>query len=238
VAAFARPDYYRVLQVDPAAHPEVVRAAYRTLLRVLGKHPDLGGSGGEATRIIEAYRTLGDPERRRAYDQWLAAHSAPPAPVSALAPGVATWIRIALPDYRLAPAAPFARSFDMVLEGPAPFGPRLYVKALPVVGRAQWPTIGVLCRAIGVARPGPLPSLDVVLLVGDRVDDQDLLLREARRHSARWGWHRLVIAFCALMPPGLHTSPMLVVPGLLRRLRAALPRPDGGSTAPVRGGAG
>ncbi|HEV8226442.1 MAG TPA: J domain-containing protein [Methylomirabilota bacterium] len=39
---FGRREYYRLLQVDPDVHPEIVRAAYRTLLRVLGKHPDVG----------------------------------------------------------------------------------------------------------------------------------------------------------------------------------------------------
>lgn len=55
---FGRRDYYyRLLQVDPAAHPEIVRAAYRTLFRVLGKHPDVGGHDREASAIIEAYAT-------------------------------------------------------------------------------------------------------------------------------------------------------------------------------------
>src|SRR5437773_6615101 len=116
---FERRDYYRVLQVDPAAHPEVVRAAYRTLLRVLGKHPDLGGEDDEARGIIEAYETLSKPERRQAYDAWLRAHSgggparAASSPVSAtgVPSEVASWIRGVLSEYHDAPKAPFASRF-------------------------------------------------------------------------------------------------------------------------------
>src|SRR5438105_4728538 len=135
---FARRDYYRLLQVDPSAHPEVVRDAYRTLLRELGKHPDLGGPEGEARAIIEAYHTLGTPERRRAYDLWLKAHAAPaPAPAAGLSSEVASWIRSVLPEYRDAPRAPFASRFDLVIESPAPSSDRLYGKAFPLLSRAQ-----------------------------------------------------------------------------------------------------
>ncbi len=62
-------DYYRTLQVDPDAEPEVIIAAYRKLA---GKyHPDLNSSPDAVGRMQEinaAYAILGDPAQRAAYD--------------------------------------------------------------------------------------------------------------------------------------------------------------------------
>lgn len=63
------PDYYDVLQVAPAADPEVIEAAYRRLARKW--HPDTNTSAEAPTRIRdlnEAYEVLSDPARRRQYD--------------------------------------------------------------------------------------------------------------------------------------------------------------------------
>lgn len=38
-----RKNYYRVLHVDPDAPVEIIRSSYRTLMRRMKKHPDLGG---------------------------------------------------------------------------------------------------------------------------------------------------------------------------------------------------
>jgi len=59
-------DLYEVLQVDRAAEPEVIRAAYRTLARRY--HPDFGGDARLMASINEAWAVLGDPDRRAAYD--------------------------------------------------------------------------------------------------------------------------------------------------------------------------
>ncbi|MBN1568099.1 MAG: J domain-containing protein [Acidobacteria bacterium] len=64
-----RRNYYRILQVQPDAPTEIIRASYRTLMRELKKHPDLGGSTWDAEVLNEAYETLSDPERRAAYDE-------------------------------------------------------------------------------------------------------------------------------------------------------------------------
>jgi curved DNA-binding protein CbpA len=63
-------DAYRILQVDPAAVPEVVEAAYRALARL--HHPDLAdgdGADAEMTDLNWAYATLRDAQRRAAYDE-------------------------------------------------------------------------------------------------------------------------------------------------------------------------
>lgn len=63
-----RRNYYRVLHVQRDAPTEVIKASYRTIMRTLKQHPDLGGDGGNAALINEAYAVLCDPEARRDYD--------------------------------------------------------------------------------------------------------------------------------------------------------------------------
>lgn len=69
-----RRNYYRILQVQPDAPVEVIRAGYRALMRELKNHPDLGGSTSEASLLNEAYETLSNPERRAAYDKKIKAN--------------------------------------------------------------------------------------------------------------------------------------------------------------------
>jgi hypothetical protein len=84
-----RRNYYRILQVQPDAPAEIIRAGYRTLMLELKNHPDLGGSTYEASLLNEAYETLNDPERRADYDKKIqasrfkraaASSEPPPAP--------------------------------------------------------------------------------------------------------------------------------------------------------------
>ena len=66
-----RRNYYRILQVQPDAPPEIIHASYRAMMRELRRHPDLGGAASEAALLNEAYETLSDPVRRSAYDEEL-----------------------------------------------------------------------------------------------------------------------------------------------------------------------
>ncbi|TMC69295.1 MAG: J domain-containing protein [Chloroflexi bacterium] len=63
-------DFYRVLQVDPSADPDVIEAAYKRL--AFKFHPDhnRGDSLAEEhmKRINEAFRVLGRPDLRADYD--------------------------------------------------------------------------------------------------------------------------------------------------------------------------
>ena len=61
--------YYAVLEVDPAATPEAITAAYRRKARVL--HPDVPGTGNAAAfiRLKQAYDVLSDAHHRGAYDR-------------------------------------------------------------------------------------------------------------------------------------------------------------------------
>ncbi|MGO8672568.1 MAG: J domain-containing protein [Capsulimonadaceae bacterium] len=63
-------NYYQVLGVSPTDSPEAIKTRYRALAREF--HPDLATQTPNALRtfmsITRAYRTLGDPDRRRKYD--------------------------------------------------------------------------------------------------------------------------------------------------------------------------
>ena len=65
-----RSDYYKVLQITPAATFDQVHKAYRVL--AMRYHPDRNstpGAGYVMAAINEAYAVLSDPARRREYDQ-------------------------------------------------------------------------------------------------------------------------------------------------------------------------
>jgi DnaJ domain len=74
-------DYYRILQVDQEAEPEVIQAAYRRLS--LKYHPDRNqGSVAARSRMEQlnlAYEALSDPARRASYDTNRAAALSKPA---------------------------------------------------------------------------------------------------------------------------------------------------------------
>ena len=61
-------DHYAILQVDPRADPDVIKAAYRALARRY--HPDrAGGSHERMIALNEAWAVLRDPVARAAYDR-------------------------------------------------------------------------------------------------------------------------------------------------------------------------
>ncbi len=82
-----RRNYYRLLQVQPDAAPDVIKASYRTLMQKLRVHPDLGGDEWNAALLNEAYGVLSDPARRAAYDAVLAARRTALGPHARSRPG-------------------------------------------------------------------------------------------------------------------------------------------------------
>ena len=64
-------DYYQTLEVDENATPDAIKKAYRKLARAY--HPDRNPGDPAAEErfkgVQEAYETLSDPARRRAYDR-------------------------------------------------------------------------------------------------------------------------------------------------------------------------
>jgi len=65
-------DYYKILGIDKAATPKMVKDAYRKLARKY--HPDLNPNNADAKtnfqQINEANEVLSDPEKRKKYDQY------------------------------------------------------------------------------------------------------------------------------------------------------------------------
>ena len=64
----SRRNYYRVLHIQPDAPFEIIRSSYRTLMKELRQHPDLGGEHWNAKVLNEAYEVLSDPFQRGVYD--------------------------------------------------------------------------------------------------------------------------------------------------------------------------
>ncbi|NJP05272.1 MAG: J domain-containing protein [Chloroflexaceae bacterium] len=64
-------DYYAVLGIEPDASDQTIKQTYRKLARQY--HPDVNPGDKQAEEqfkaINEAYQALGDPEKRRKYDQ-------------------------------------------------------------------------------------------------------------------------------------------------------------------------
>ena len=88
--------HYEVLGISRDASPVQVRAAFRRQARA--HHPDTSTSGSAESLapINEAWRVLGDPASRRAYDRQLDAAAAPqPAAPSTPAP---TPVSVAVPE--------------------------------------------------------------------------------------------------------------------------------------------
>ncbi|MEO8436980.1 MAG: J domain-containing protein [Chloroflexota bacterium] len=75
-------DPYKVLQVDPEAEDEVIQAAYRRLARKY--HPDLAATPDASDRMVAinaAWKLIGDPAARQAFDRKrLALKTAPASP--------------------------------------------------------------------------------------------------------------------------------------------------------------
>src|SRR6266566_9356199 len=80
-------DYYKILQVDSAADPDIIAVAYKRLARKY--HPDMNPSP-EATRRMQAlntaYQILRDPGTRAQYDRERLAQASGSAPRDAEAP--------------------------------------------------------------------------------------------------------------------------------------------------------
>jgi curved DNA-binding protein CbpA len=98
MAAEPQRDAYRILQVVPVAHPDVIRASYYALARI--HRPE--GDEADAERMADlnwAFDQVRDGTRRNAYDRARAALEPPPAKLGVpLGPGATEgWRSIAPP---------------------------------------------------------------------------------------------------------------------------------------------
>lgn len=64
-------DFYQILEISRSANGDQIRAAYRRMAKRY--HPDSAGTADTEAfrRAQDAYETLNDPSRRRAYDEEL-----------------------------------------------------------------------------------------------------------------------------------------------------------------------
>ena len=64
-------DFYKVLGVSKSASPAEIKSAYRKLAKKYhpDKNPDDAQAEAKFKEASEAYETLGDPEKRKNYDQ-------------------------------------------------------------------------------------------------------------------------------------------------------------------------
>ncbi|MBY0503279.1 MAG: DnaJ domain-containing protein [Bryobacteraceae bacterium] len=69
------PDYYEILQVNPKADQDTIQRVYRILAQRY--HPDHAETGNSSLFrwVTQAYKTLGEPESRAAYDVQRAAEA-------------------------------------------------------------------------------------------------------------------------------------------------------------------
>lgn len=80
--------HYDTLEVSPSASPEVIRAAYKSLIQRFhpDRHPGDEAIAERAAAIAQAYDVLSDPARRAAYSESLRQHSALRPPERRLQP--------------------------------------------------------------------------------------------------------------------------------------------------------
>ncbi len=61
-------DYYKILNLSKNASQEEIKRAFRELAHK--HHPDKGGDAEKFKELNEAYQALGNPEKRKQYDQY------------------------------------------------------------------------------------------------------------------------------------------------------------------------
>jgi len=154
--------HYDVLGVGRTSPPDEIRRAYRHAARAA--HPDRHGEASAArmAEVNEAWRVLGDPDRRRRYDLGLDGDPAVPAGSAARATATS------------APSAPGRPA-------PIPTGDlsRFPWRFFTVIGVSA---IVVVAANSILSDPPPAVPVDNMLVQGECVDvDEDLLeLREVR----------------------------------------------------------
>ncbi|MGM9513653.1 J domain-containing protein [Roseateles sp. DB2] len=132
-------NHYDTLEVSARASPEVLRAAYRSLIQRFhpDRRPDDPDAAARAAAITEAYDVLSDPARRAAYDDWLAAQSAGATPVAAPAAADAT------ADAHGGAKMPRSRNA-------APRGTGRAARPAPSVGGGRWILGGLLLLLVAI----------------------------------------------------------------------------------------
>jgi len=167
--------WYKVLQVDPDAEPEVIEAAYRRLAKKY--HPDIAGSsdgGARMKEITAAYAVLRDPLQRAAYDRELLDQQAPPlddldedeVEGDDWAPAAAGPPLLACRQHPMTPASGYCSECEVVLCGPCldRFTPPNCSACVQAWIRGRRNQLRI--PASNSALPGGLTARAIALLVG------------------------------------------------------------------------
>lgn len=191
---------YDELGVAPTAPAEVIRAAYKALIRAT--HPDQGGDPEVAARVNAAYEVLGDVAARARYDADLRQIPSPAetAAATAAAPPPST------PDAAVPATPPTPRS-------------RARRSSIPwVVIGAVWSagTVWAVAGAIAdsAAGVGPLPTeayAPTVLAAG---------IAGTWLMTTRWWWAGIIVALAAAVFDPIYAGVMLSVGVAVRVVRA------------------
>ena len=181
------PTHYDVLGVSRRASQEEIRAAYRRAAREA--HPDRHGDASAArmAAVNEAWRVLGDADRRRRYDALV--DDAPGA--GAPGPGSA------------ANATGTARRGGTAAPPPMPTGDlsRFPWRFFAVVGALA---LGAAVAASVMSEPTPPPPVDGILRQGDcvTIDAAGGVLTEVRCLQPNDGKVQIVVNFDDQCPTG------------------------------------
>lgn len=142
--------HYDTLEISRQASPEVVRAAYRSLIQRFhpDRRPDDAAASRRAAAITVAYEVLSDPVRRAAYDRDLAAR---PRAAAAAAAGAA-----AAPP----PSAPTGAAGATRRRKPVPTPAARRVSRTGLLGAWALLAIVVVSGVIGVAIWLASPRID------------------------------------------------------------------------------
>lgn len=151
-------NYYELLGLDRNASQTQIRAAYRSLAKVM--HPDAGGTAGTFRVLQEAYETLTDPERRAEYDSEFTE-----SPVVTKEPPVRPFLRRRMfgddPDFVAKPARLNPDSIPWWRWTPA--GER--VRHIPAVGYGHAPVFAAFGGWLAIVLLGVVAIASLVLFL-------------------------------------------------------------------------
>lgn len=188
-------DHYTVLGVTPASGDVAIRAAYRTLMRRYHPDADPSAEAAEKSREInEAYRVLGDRERRARYDHEQAASS----PLkfdprsyqdvearrgSRIAPLAALGVALAAAGMIAFAVSPAVRDYFVAPKVAVP--PSVPIEPAAAVSARQ-PTASAVPDPCSDASANDLIGREIFRLAADlRAGDRDLLEQVASQASLR-----------------------------------------------------
>ena len=221
----AESDCYSVLGLDRRCTPDQIRTAYRLLAK--RHHPDVNQGAAEAVtrlqELNEAYETLSDPARRRAYDRKLSAAAPPsaPKPAAKIKRDIAQSVRLRIEDC--------LRGVSIVVRvnDPAnPDGEEVYQLAIPrgtaPGAKFKIPRQGRFEGGFVIVKVGVLPGFRFKARGYDLRGDLRISATRAKQGGMEMVTGPAGHALRVRIPAGVARGEIVCVPG------EGLPKPHGG----------